>query len=122
MPGSSRTLPTVLAGHTEIRGHLSGHEDLTVEGKLEGQLNLVGHLIVAEGALLDAEAEVTSAEIAGTVAGILVATERVVLERGAHVTGTVRAPRVVVRDGATVAGTIDMEVSLPADVGRGRLR
>jgi cytoskeletal protein CcmA (bactofilin family) len=122
MPGSSRTLPTVLASHTEVRGHLSGNEDLTVEGKLEGQLALTGHLTVTDGALLDAEAQVTSAEVAGTVAGVLVASDRIVLDRGARVTGTVRAPRVIVRDGAIIDGTIDMEVPLPADVGRGRLR
>lgn len=122
MPGSARTIPTVLAGDTEIRGHLSGHEDLVLEGRLAGELSLEGHLTVTEGATLDARAEVSSADVAGLVSGELVATGRVVLERTANVTGTVRAPAVIIREGASVHGDIDMDVQLPGDVGRGRLR
>ena len=122
MPGSSRTIPTVLAGHTEIRGHIQGHEDLVLEGTLSGQLSLEGHLSVTEGAHLDARAEVTSADVAGSVSGELVASSRIVVEKTAKITGTLRAPAVVIREGASLLGEVDMDVELPGDVGRGRLR
>lgn len=122
MPGPARTLPTVLASNTEIRGHLTGHEDIVLEGTLAGQLTLDGQLTVAVGGVMDAQAEVAGADVAGTVSGDLVASGRVVLERTAVVTGSVRAPVVVVKEGATIRGTLDMDITLPSDVGRGRLR
>ena len=48
-----RTTTCVLGPQITVRGSLSGEEDLVVEGRLEGSVSLVGHLVVALDATRD---------------------------------------------------------------------
>jgi cytoskeletal protein CcmA (bactofilin family) len=112
-----------------VRGSLSGEEDLVVEGRVEGRVTLVGHLVVAPGGIALADVDATSVEVRGEVRGDIVASRSITIERGAVVAGNVRAPRVMIHDGAHFDGAIDMDVALPegfaahrqaASPGRGR--
>ncbi|HWB81294.1 MAG TPA: polymer-forming cytoskeletal protein [Nannocystaceae bacterium] len=115
-----RSTTCVLGPQITVRGSLSGEEDLVVEGRLEGSVALAGHLVVAQGGVVEADLDVASVEVHGEVRGDIVASRSITIERGAQVAGNVRAPRVIIHDGARFDGAVEMDVQLPDGLGRGR--
>lgn len=103
----------VIGPQTSVRGALSGDEDLIVEGRLEGNVTLSGHLIVAESGDVEADLDVVSIEVHGQVRGDISASRSITIQRGAQVSGNVRAPRVIINDGAHFDGAVEMDVDLP---------
>jgi cytoskeletal protein CcmA (bactofilin family) len=103
----------VIGPRIVVRGSLSGEEDLVVEGRVEGRVTLVGHLVVAPGGIALADIDASSVEVRGEVRGDIVASRSITIERGAVVAGNVRAPRVMIHDGAHFDGAIEMDVALP---------
>jgi len=106
----------VIGPQTAVRGSLSGQEDLVIEGRVEGSVSLSGHLIVAESGEVEADLEIESIAVLGQVRGDIVASRSITIERGAQVSGNVRAPRVMINDGAHFDGAVEMEVDLPDDL------
>ena len=103
----------VIGPQTAVRGALSGEEDLVIEGRVEGSVSLAGHLVVAESGEVEADLEIESIAVLGRVRGDIVASRSITIERGAQVSGNVRAPRVIINDGAHFDGAVEMEVDLP---------
>ncbi len=117
MPATTpRSATCVIGPEIAVRGTLSGEEDLIVEGRIEGRVSLNGHLVVASGGELEADLEVDSIEVHGQVRGDISAARAITIEKGAHVTGNVRAPRVIIHDGAHFDGAVEMDVQLPDDL------
>jgi len=105
-----------------VRGALIGEEDLVVEGRIEGTIQISGHLVVAEGGVVESDVESESADIHGHVVGDVAAAETITIHPGARVSGNLRAPRIVIDDGAHFHGTVDMDVELPEGLARMRSR
>jgi len=108
--------PCVIGPQIAVRGRLSGEEDLLVEGRVEGNILLSGHMTVAVGGEVEADVEVESIEVHGQLRGDISASQSITIERGAQVSGNVKAPRVIIHDGARFDGSIDMDVDLPEAV------
>ena len=108
----------VIGRNISVRGTVVGEEDLVVEGRIEGGISLEGHLLVAPEGVIEANVEVDSIAVHGEVVGDIVATRNVTIERGARVAGNVRAPRVIIHDGAHFDGAVEMQISLPDDLGK----
>ena len=93
-----------------ITGEVTSKEDITIHGQVKGQISMVeGSLLVAPTARIDAEVNVTSVTIHGTMSGTVAAGERVELTPTATVKGTLVAPAVILREGATFNGKIQVE-------------
>ena len=93
-----------------IRGELTAHEDVVIAGRLEGSINVTGHLVVVEtGARVVGDITAAGIVLTGTVEGSLVAEERIQIQDQADLHGDASAPRVVVTDGAVVNGRIETE-------------
>ncbi len=99
---------SLIAAGTTVKGHISGREDLVLQGSLQGSLRLEGTVTIDSGGRADATIEVTRAIIHGIVVGSIVAADIIELSETARVRGDLTAPRVVVQDGATFSGLIDM--------------
>src|SRR4029079_10048430 len=99
---------TVIGPSILISGKLTGDEDLTVRGRVEGELSLSKTLIVETSGVLKAAVEVKSAIVSGVVVGNINATESVELTREGRMVGDIRAPRVIIVDGASFRGRVDM--------------
>ena len=97
-----------------VNGELSGAEDLTVQGRVEGKIDLRDHVLTV-GAHARIKAEVTARMIVvlGRVTGNLSATEKVDIKATGSVDGNIVAPRVVIADGSHFRGTIDMQPKEP---------
>lgn len=93
----------------QIRGELTGSEDLTIEGKVEGRIVLADHqLTIGEGGDIQADIQAKSVVVSGTLVGNIAAEDRVVVAREGAVNGDIRAARVVLTDGCRFQGSIDM--------------
>lgn len=91
-----------------IKGELTAHEDVVIAGRVEGSINVIGHLVVVEaGAHVAGDVTATGIVVGGTVDGSLMAEERIQVHAGANLKGDVSAPRLVVADGALVNGRIE---------------
>ena len=99
---------TVVGQSILISGRLTGDEDLTVRGRVEGELTLSRTLIVEPTGVVKANVAVRNAIISGVVVGNINATESVELTREGRMVGDIHAPRVIIVDGASFRGRVDM--------------
>ena len=92
-----------------IRGELTGNEDLTIEGKVEGKIDLQEHnLTIGPNGRIQAEVRAQIVVIQGEVTGNIQARERLELADTGKVNGDIMAPRIVIADGARFKGSVDM--------------
>ena len=101
---------------TLVRGDVAGADALSIEGRLEGRLQLSAHLTVEPTGQLDAEVWTESAAIHGTATGAIEARASIVVSSVATVRAALRAPRVVLEDGARFSGDIEMDFEVPEAV------
>ncbi len=93
-----------------INGELSGSEDLTVEGRVEGKIELRDHVLtVGSNGRIKAQVSAKSIVVFGQVTGNLSATEKVDIKENGSVDGDIVAPRVAIADGSHFRGSIDMQ-------------
>ena len=101
-----------------IRGEIQGQEDLIVDGKLEGTVNLAeNRLTIGPSANVAADITAKDVLVLGRVQGNVVATGRVELRSGCNLEGDIRALRLAVEDNAVFHGKVDLTqgVSRPPD-------
>ena len=93
-----------------INGELSGSEDLTVEGRVEGKIELRDHVLtVGSNGRIKAQVSAKSIVVFGQVTGNLTASEKVDIKENGSVDGDIVAPRVAIADGSHFRGSIDMQ-------------
>src|SRR4029450_4658730 len=99
---------TVIGPSILINGKLTGDEDLTVRGRVEGELSLTKTLIVEPSGVVKANVTVKNAVVSGVVVGNIQATESVELTQEGRMVGDIRSPRVIIVAGASFRGRVDM--------------
>src|SRR5262245_23103971 len=93
-----------------IKGDLSGSEDLTIEGAVEGKIELRQNILtIGPNAKIKAQIFAKAVVIQGEVHGNVTATEKVDIRDAGSVDGDLSAPRVAIADGAHFRGSIDMQ-------------
>ena len=94
----------------KINGDITGDENLVIEGKVEGTVNLDGHeLSVGQSGEVSANISASIVRIDGQVTGDIAGSEKVVVSKNGRVKGNIVAPRVTLEDGAKFKGSIDMD-------------
>ena len=92
-----------------IKGDLSGNEDLVIEGKVEGKIDLPSNrLTIGAGGQVQAQVHAKNVVVVGRVAGNVSASERLEIQASGIVEGDVEAPRLVVAEGAVLNGSVKM--------------
>lgn len=114
-PSAARSQPppakerALIGPSIEIKGNLSGGEDLFVEGRVEGKIELAQYSItIGSNGRIKADIKGRSIFVMGEVEGNLYGSEQIVLRQSSTVTGNLVAPRVSLEDGANFKGSIDM--------------
>ena len=93
-----------------IKGELTGSEDLTIEGHVEGKIELRQNVLtIGPNGKIKAQVFAKSVIILGEVTGNVTATEKVDLRDNGSVDGDIAAPRVAIAEGAHFRGSIDMQ-------------
>jgi len=108
-PAPSQSLVMNIGASVVIKGELSGSEDLTLCGQMEGSVRLPDHtLTVGPNAELKAEISAKAVIVAGAVIGNVKATDRVEIQAAGSVVGDIAAPRLAIADGGGFRGRVDM--------------
>ena len=116
---------TVVGQTILIKGNLEGDEDLTVQGRVEGSLNLSKTLIVEPSGVVKADLSVSNAVVSGVMVGNLTASDSVEITETGRVLGDIQSPRVIIVEGALFKGQVDMgdlEMPRPASTSSGSER
>ena len=93
-----------------IKGELNGSEDLTIEGLVEGKIELRQNVLtIGPNGKIKAQVFAKSVIILGEVTGNVTATEKVDIRDNGSVDGDIAAPRVAIAEGAHFRGSIDMQ-------------
>lgn len=99
-----------------IKGELSGAEDLTLEGKVDGKISLPDNVLtVGTNARINAEVVAKSVVVLGHLVGNVTAREKFELRAGGTMEGNLAAPRIAMADGAVFNGKIEMPQGKPAE-------
>ena len=97
-----------------IKGEISGTEDLTVDGQVEGRIDLPEHsLTIGPNATVVADITAKIVTVFGSVVGSISAREKADIRQTASVEGTLTCGRLAVQEGATITGKIETK-SRPA--------
>jgi cytoskeletal protein CcmA (bactofilin family) len=92
-----------------IRGEVKGGEDLLIDGRVEGTVQLAeNRLTIGPNASVAADLMARDVLVQGKVQGNIVATGRVELRAGCVLEGDIRAQRLAVEDNAVVRGKVDL--------------
>jgi cytoskeletal protein CcmA (bactofilin family) len=93
-----------------IKGELNGSEDLTIEGQVEGKIELKEHaLTIGPNGKIKAQVFAKSVIVLGEVHGNVTASEKVDIRDGGSVDGDIISPRVAIAEGAHFRGSVDMQ-------------
>jgi cytoskeletal protein CcmA (bactofilin family) len=93
-----------------IKGELNGSEDLTVEGHVEGKVQLKQHVLtVGPNGRIHAEVFAKVVVVLGQVVGNVTASDKVDIRDKGIVEGNIVAPRVAIAEGAEFRGSVDMQ-------------
>ena len=93
-----------------IKGELSGSEDLTIEGQVEGQIELKQHVLtIGPHGRIRAQIFGKVVVVLGEVVGNIKASDKVSIRDAGTVEGDIFAPRVAIAEGARFRGKIDMQ-------------
>lgn len=92
-----------------IKGDLTGEEDLLIEGRVDGKIELRRHSItIGKNGRIKADIFGKIISIEGTVEGNLYGEEQLIVRQSGSVHGNIVAPRVALEDGSNFKGSIDM--------------
>ena len=106
---SSRSVAR-LGASIQIKGHVTGNEDLQIDGIVDGPISLKGHeLTVGSDAKLTSEIHAGDVVAYGKVVGNVHARGRVDIRRDGSITGTISCARISIEDGAHFKGRIEID-------------
>lgn len=101
-----------------IQGDLTGEEDLLIQGRVEGRIELKKYnLTIGEKGRVKADINARIISVEGEVEGNLFAEEKIIVRKSGKVKGNLVAPRVGLEDGSTFKGSIDMDSSSRSGTG-----
>jgi cytoskeletal protein CcmA (bactofilin family) len=93
-----------------IKGELNGSEDLTIEGHVEGTIQLREHVLtIGPNGRIKAQVFAKAVIVLGEVTGNVTASDKVDIRDNGSVDGDIIAPRVAIAEGAHFRGSVDMQ-------------
>jgi cytoskeletal protein CcmA (bactofilin family) len=93
-----------------IKGELNGSEDLTIEGHVEGTIQLRDNVLtIGPNGRIKAQVFAKAVIVLGEVTGNVTASEKVDIRDNGSVDGDIVSPRVAIAEGAHFRGSVDMQ-------------
>jgi cytoskeletal protein CcmA (bactofilin family) len=104
-PGTAKN---ILASDVEIKGTLKFTGELTMEGKLEGEIQTEGILNLGDTAIINGNINAQSVVVRGKVTGNIQAKEKIEIKTKAELFGDIKAAKLVVEEGVTFVGKTEV--------------
>ena len=99
---------TYLGKNLYIKGNISGHDDIQVDGKIEGNLKLKGKLDIQPSARIKGSAVAKTIDVKGEVEGKLAAGSKMFIDHTARIEGKIFTPVISIVEGARFNGEVKM--------------
>ncbi len=112
--GAPHEVTTLLGRGSEFEGKLSFEGTVRIDGKMSGEIFTDDVLVVGEGAEVNAEINVGSIIIEGTVRGNIHAKRSVEIHAPGRVRGNITTPSLYMEKGVVFDGSCQMETSASA--------
>lgn len=104
------TQSALIGQSIHFKGELTGNEDLTIDGTVEGKIDLKEHnLTIGKNGRIKADLHAKTIIVVGEVTGQIVADEKVEIQATGRLDGDILAPRLSIADGAHFKGSVDMD-------------
>ena len=103
----------VISEETHLEGNLTSTSDFRIAGRVYGDLDIQGKLLLTSEAVIKGEIRVEQADISGTIRGEVIASEKVVLRGNAKLTGNIFTKVLVIEEGAYFQGECHMTGTMP---------
>ena len=115
-PSEVRETPVANVGSSVfVKGELTGSEDVTVDGRVEGRIDLPDHaLTIGPNGHIQADIVAKVLTVFGLVVGGIRARDKVDIRRGGSLEGDLACARLAIQDGAHFCGKVDMQTRQPA--------
>lgn len=108
-PPSESRGPAVIGKSVMIKGQIFSREDLTIDGEVEGSVELQEHrLTVGPNGKLQAGVKAREVVVLGTIHGNVEASDKIDIRKEAKLVGDIKTSRIVIEDGAYFKGSIDI--------------
>jgi cytoskeletal protein CcmA (bactofilin family) len=109
--GSSNVRSSARLGASlQIKGQITGAEDLQIDGKVDGPISLDGHeLTVGATAQLHSEIHAGEVTVSGKVVGNVYSRGRVDIKKDGSIIGDISSARISIEDGAHFKGRIEID-------------
>jgi cytoskeletal protein CcmA (bactofilin family) len=102
--------PVNIGKSVVIKGELNGSEDLTIDGHVEGKIELRDHILtIGANGKIKAQVFAKAVIVLGEVTGNVTATDKVDIRDNGSVDGDIVSPRVAIAEGAHFRGSVDMQ-------------
>jgi len=102
---------TVLSSDIEFSGVLVFEKPFLIRGRVSGEIDAKGALVVAEGAVVEANVRAPTVIVRGSIQGDVIATERVEIASSGKLVGDISAPEILMETGCVFNGSCTMTKS-----------
>jgi cytoskeletal protein CcmA (bactofilin family) len=108
-PHYESTRTAVLGKSVIVKGQIYSREDLTIDGEVEGTVELQEHrLTVGPNGKVRAAIKARELVVLGTIHGDVETTDKIDIRKEAKLVGDIKTARIVIEDGAYFKGNIDI--------------
>ncbi len=109
-PAESTRGETVIGEHISIEGTIRASENVIIEGKLKGSIEIpANQLTIGVKGQVEADISAESVVISGRLVGNVMARNKVQVTKSADFSGQIKAKRVAIEDGAYIKASIELE-------------
>ena len=92
-----------------IKGELAVNEDLAVDGRIVGKIEVRDHqLVIGPNGIVHAEIQAQNVTVEGKVVGNITAAGMVTIQSTGSLVGGISAARIAINEGAHFKGTVDI--------------
>ncbi len=108
---TDKTQPAInmISPGTVINGSLSTKNDVRISGRVDGEVQADGKVILANDGYVNGNINAGEADVAGTVEGELNISDRLLLRQTARIKGDIQTKILLVEEGAVFEGACRME-------------
>lgn len=99
----------VLSSGTVLTGNLVTHEDIRIDGVIEGNIISQGKIIIGNNGHVSGDVECQNIDLLGKVTGNVVCSDTIVLRSTANLTGDVTTQIIEIEPGARFSGSCQMK-------------
>lgn len=99
---------TLLGKSVDFKGIVNFNGTVRIDGRVEGELHIIGTLIVGEHAVIKGIVSVGVLVNSGKINGVITATEKIQILKPGILIGDIRTPVIAIEEGSHFHGMCDM--------------